>query len=932
MGNAIGVIQEVYQTITFPTNLIGATLSLANETLSTDPNGDDSFTIYLTTTNFGSAHQLGTTVYSENPTSGWVYASTNFITYAGSNLLSTYAGQTVDLLFYVQTDATYGYLTQFNIDDVSLVAGTTADIPSNDNFTNATLIPPDGITNVVTTTYASREAYEPDIAGNPGGHSVWWTWSAPAIGTVNISTTESDFYTFLGVYAGSSLSNLTVVTNYNGTRNSAGSAYATFKVAPGTQYQITVDGYSGEAGSTLFTFDFVQDTTPPVVKFTSPTTGADVTNSTVEMKGTASDSFGVTAVYYQLENASGATAWQLATGTTNWSATVTNLLPGTNTVRVAAYDTATNIVTNSCLLNYIVYDPLALTIVGKGTVAGATNGQLLHLDYPYSLTAKATTADGFGFKDWTGSISTNTATIKFNMTQGLSLTANFVDIEKPTLNITAPVKAERWSNSLFHVTGTAKDNVGVASISYQLNSNLWTELVTNVNTTNGWTNWNISLALAPGPNTIKAYSEDAAGNISITNSVSFIYVPSTNLTVQTNGPGKFTPDYNNVWLALGTNYSMTATAVKGYVFSNWTGSTGAVLTNGATLKFTMASNLSFTANFISNPFAFAGGTYQGLFYNTNDMTPGSSGFFSAQVSTNGSFTAKFQQGNHTFSFAGQFSLTGGWTTNALKAWDNTAIALQLNLNGEGVLQGGLTNSSWTAILGANLAASPAPQAGKKYTLILPGSSSTTQPGGNGFGRVSVSTIGNVTFSGTLGDGTAVTPSGLESAEGQWPLYASLDSGNGMVIGWLTFTNDNERGSDIEGLLNWIRPPQTSATLYKAGITNEFEVVGSAYSYAKSVPLLQLTNGYAFLEGGGLAESISNQFFLENTSIAKGSNKLSITFATSTGLFQGSTTNAAGKPVSFSGAVLQKQTNGFGQFINGDQSGSVFLAPQQDTPN
>src|SRR5271163_1623214 len=36
MGNGFGPNQYVYQTVTFPTNLIGATLSLANETFSTD--------------------------------------------------------------------------------------------------------------------------------------------------------------------------------------------------------------------------------------------------------------------------------------------------------------------------------------------------------------------------------------------------------------------------------------------------------------------------------------------------------------------------------------------------------------------------------------------------------------------------------------------------------------------------------------------------------------------------------------------------------------------------------------------------------------------------------------------------------------------------------------------------------------------------------
>ncbi len=170
--------------------------------MSSDPNGDDTFTIYITDTSESPLINLGT-ANSANPTGGWEYISTNF------NTILNYAGEAVNVYFYVTTDSTYGNLTSFNVDDVSLVVGTTADIPSNDNFTNATLIPPAGLTNTVATTYASKEPGEPEIAGHVGGHSVWWTWTAPAIGTVTISTAGSSFTTLLGVYTGTSVSNLT---------------------------------------------------------------------------------------------------------------------------------------------------------------------------------------------------------------------------------------------------------------------------------------------------------------------------------------------------------------------------------------------------------------------------------------------------------------------------------------------------------------------------------------------------------------------------------------------------------------------------------------------------------------------------------------------------------------------------------------------------
>jgi hypothetical protein len=765
MGNARGGVQEVYQTFTFPTNLIGATLTLANETVSSDPNGDDSFSIFLTDTALDPLLELASTTSAT--TASWGYSSTNFITYQGSNLLSSFAGKKVDLLFYVIPDSTYGNLTSFNVDDVSLVVGTTADIPANDDFTNAIMIPSDGITNVVTTTYASREAGEPDIVTKQGGgHSLWWTWTSPAIGTVTITTSDADFYALLGVYTGSSISNLTVVTNCNGYKLSTGLASVKFNVTAGAQYQITLDGYNGESGSADLALKFAADTIPPKVTIASPTAG------------------------------------------------------------------------------------------------------------------------------------------------------------------------ERWSNSVFNVTGKVKDTVAVTAVWYQLNSNAWTELVTNINTTNGWTNWNAEVTLTPGTNTFKACAVDTAGNVSPTNSVRFIYVLSAPFKVQINGLGKISPDDTNVLLQISNNYTLTATAGKGFVFSNWLSNAG-VESNRPALKFTMVSNLSYTLNFITNPFTPAVGTYQGLFYNTNTngVAQASSGFFSAQVNANGSFTAKFQQGSKSFPVSGQFSLTGGWATNSLKSWDGTAISLQLNLTNGDVLEGSLSNAAWRteAELGANRAVfsgpNHAPQAGKKYTMILPpGTNSAALPGGNGFGSVSVNTSGGVTFSGALGDGTKVTASATEASQSQWPFYLSLYSGNGMMLGWLSFIT-NEPDRDIDGQLFWFKLIKPVTTLYPAGFTNEIRAAGSAYSYKKGVAMLNLTNGNVILTNGGLTQDITNPFVLGANNVVTGSNKLHLTFATSTGLFQGTTTNAEGKTISISGAVLQKQTNGYGLFLNGDQSGSVSITNQ-----
>ena len=95
------------------------------------------------------------------------------------------------------------------------------------------------------------------------------------------------------------------------------------------------------------------------------------------------------------------------------------------------------------------------------------------------------------------------------------------DTVPPTVAFTAPTAGQRWSNAVFTVQGKATDNQGVAGVLCQTNG-VWG----SVPTANGWTNWNVAVSLVPGPNTVRAYSQDAVGNVSPTHTVSFVYVLS----------------------------------------------------------------------------------------------------------------------------------------------------------------------------------------------------------------------------------------------------------------------------------------------------------------------------------------------------------------------------------------------------------------------
>jgi hypothetical protein len=172
------------------------------------------------------------------------------------------------------------------------------------------------------------------------------------------------------------------------------------------------------------------------------------------------------------------------------------------------------------------------------------------------------------------------------------------DAIPPTVSITAPTSGQLVSNANFTITGTAKDNIGVGDVFYQLNGGDWLAAAPLVN---NWSNWDAQATLTPGTNTFAAYAVDTSGNVSTTNSVKVVYILNTMLSVRTNGSGTVSPNLNGQSLAIGTTYSMTATAGTGFMFTNWTGGTSlplTLVTNGPTLRFVMQSNLLLQANFV----------------------------------------------------------------------------------------------------------------------------------------------------------------------------------------------------------------------------------------------------------------------------------------------------------------------------------------------
>lgn len=95
---------------------------------------------------------------------------------------------------------------------------------------------------------AGKEEGEPDHAGDPGGASVWFTWTAPSEGEVTVTTSLSALDSVLAVYSGETLETVTPIAGSTGDPAAPGWSTVTFKALAATAYSIAVDGAGGATG------------------------------------------------------------------------------------------------------------------------------------------------------------------------------------------------------------------------------------------------------------------------------------------------------------------------------------------------------------------------------------------------------------------------------------------------------------------------------------------------------------------------------------------------------------------------------------------------------------------------------------------------------------------------------------------------------------
>jgi uncharacterized repeat protein (TIGR03803 family) len=313
------------------------------------------------------------------------------------------------------------------------------------------------------TTGATRETGEPTIAGQPGGASYWYSYTAPASGTLEFNTAGSAFNTMLAVYTGPGTSFSTLVN--------VGAAFTTNYLEQGqpvilisnvvakTQYFIAIDGYLGASGSAYLNIILNPPTNgpintnavpmtnnTPVIAITSPANNYLTTSSNINVRGTVKGSGGqapaVTSVQVAINtNAFGQAAWQQAQKTIDWFTNVT-LVPGANLITaqsITVEDTNTEFA--SAPVTHTVFyassrpsplDKSFLTLVASPSSEGKITGQPdnANLEINKVYTVKAVPIGNCMFSNWTSTNSfiplPNSASLSFLMSSNLSLQANFV--------------------------------------------------------------------------------------------------------------------------------------------------------------------------------------------------------------------------------------------------------------------------------------------------------------------------------------------------------------------------------------------------------------------------------------------------------------------------------------------------------------------------
>lgn len=331
---------------------------------------------------------------------------------------------------------------------------------------------------------------------------------------------------------------------------------------------------------------------------------------------------------------------------------------------------------------------------------------------------------------------------------------------------------------------------------------------------------------------------------------------------------------------------------------------------------------------VTNLFTNSVGTFSGLVLRTNDIVAAEAGYFQVKLTARLGYSGFVLIAGKKSSFSGQFNTNG--ETSIITSGNKFGLDLQLSRDASAIRgrATAYTGGGWTSDLVGHLTAigitTNSAVAAGAYTLLLP--SSNDPQVGRGWATITVDRIGQAKVKGSLADGQAWTSSSAIGTNGHWPLYASVDKKLGAVIGWLSFSNTTP--AVIGGALTWVKP--AIAPFFTNGIAAELDIAGSRYiAPVGTNAILSWTNGLLSVANGNLATSLTNSVNLTTLGKFTGSSgsisNLALTVSTKAGSFSGSFRHpASGKTTKYSGVLLQSENLGGGFFLGTNRGGVLQL--------
>jgi hypothetical protein len=221
------------------------------------------------------------------------------------------------------------------------------------------------------------------------------------------------------------------------------------------------------------------------------------------------------------------------------------------------------------------------------------------------------------------------------------------------------------------------------------------------------------------------------------------------------------------------------------------------------------------------PIASAAGTYNGLFYQTNNggmpaIATQTAGLLThCVVDAQGNYTGSIYVAGLSSAISGAFDAAGnGGATigRAAAGLSDLGVALHLDLTAGTLPMTGIVSNldqgdPWTAVLTAELETSAFAQP-PNLLLVIPPINELSAGSVTG-----VECDGVISLFGVLGDGTTFSQNAPVSEDGSMPLFIQLYGQSGLLTGWV-----NVFGSPSTSVLTWICPSGPASS----GFTNVVE--------------------------------------------------------------------------------------------------------------